>query len=75
MRAQLEHAIATLIGESASTFVLPANATQLAPAGHSRRRSLATAGTGGRDVAAAERLVAASNGGRGARPPPRSFPI
>jgi len=29
MRAQLEHAIATLIGESASTFALPANATQL----------------------------------------------
>jgi NodT family efflux transporter outer membrane factor (OMF) lipoprotein len=60
MRAQLEHAIATLIGESASTFVLPANATQLAPpdipAGVPsqllERRP---------DVAAAERLVAASN--------------
>ncbi len=60
MRAQLEHAIATLIGEAASTFVLPANATQLAPpdipAGVPsqllERRP---------DVAAAERLVAASN--------------
>src|SRR6202795_1131734 len=60
MRAQLEHAIATLIGESASTFVLPANATQLAPpdipAGVPsqllERRP---------DVATAERLVAASN--------------
>jgi NodT family efflux transporter outer membrane factor (OMF) lipoprotein len=60
MRAQLEHAIATLIGESASTFVLPANATQLAPpeipAGVPsqllERRP---------DVAAAERLMAASN--------------
>jgi NodT family efflux transporter outer membrane factor (OMF) lipoprotein len=60
MRAQLEHAIATLIGESASTFALPTNATQLAPpeipAGVPsqllERRP---------DVAAAERLVAASN--------------
>jgi NodT family efflux transporter outer membrane factor (OMF) lipoprotein len=60
MRAQLEHAVATLIGESASTFNLPPNATQLAPpdipAGVPsqllERRP---------DVAAAERLVAASN--------------
>jgi len=65
MRAQLEHAIATLIGESASIFVLPANATQLAPpdipAGVPsqllERRP---------DVAAAERLVAASNADVGA---------
>ena len=28
MRAQLEHAIATLVGEAASTFALPANASQ-----------------------------------------------
>src|SRR5260370_24062040 len=31
MRAQLEHAIATLIGESASTFTLPPTAVHLAP--------------------------------------------
>jgi len=31
MRAQLEHAIATLVGEAASTFALPANASQFAP--------------------------------------------
>lgn len=60
MRAQLEHAIATLIGEAASTFVLPANATQLAPPN-------IPAGVPSQllerrpDVASAERLVAASN--------------
>jgi NodT family efflux transporter outer membrane factor (OMF) lipoprotein len=60
MRAQLEHAIATLIGKPASTFVLAANATQLAPPDIPtgvpsqllERRP---------DVAAEERLVVASN--------------
>jgi NodT family efflux transporter outer membrane factor (OMF) lipoprotein len=60
MRAQLEHAIATLIGKAASTFVVPANAAQLAP-------PIIPAGVPSQllerrpDVAAAERLVAASN--------------
>jgi NodT family efflux transporter outer membrane factor (OMF) lipoprotein len=60
LRAQLEHAVATLISEAASTFVLPANATQLAPPN-------VPAGVPSQllerrpDVAAAERLVAASN--------------
>jgi NodT family efflux transporter outer membrane factor (OMF) lipoprotein len=60
MRAQLEHAIATLTGQAASTFALPPDAGQFAPpeipAGVPsqllERRP---------DVAAAERLVAASN--------------
>src|ERR1700676_1342007 len=60
MRAQLEHAIATLTGKAASTFAFPPNATQLAP-------PVVPAGVPSQllerrpDVAAAERLVAASN--------------
>src|SRR5258706_15617646 len=60
MRAQAARVFPTLLGETASTFVLPASATQLAPPD-------VPAGVPSQllerrpDVAAAERLVAASN--------------
>ena len=44
-RAQLEHAIATLIGKPAATFSIPAGAAGPEGPGHTRRRAFGTPGT------------------------------
>ena len=61
LRAQLEHAIAVLIGKPPAELTIPPIDAVAADAGDPGRPALGTCSSGGPDIAAAERQMAAAN--------------